>query len=176
MANISTYPIGTPGASDLIPGTQLYTDTNGKTQNLTRNFSVSSIATFATENYIEITKVISNAEWLALATTSVQIIPTPGASKALQVILAHVKWIHSGANFEWNQPLHLSNGTTGAVSTVVQGTIPTSYSDVNGNDTQIFTISGADVSLNGAINLGCPNGATITGGGTLSITIRYQVI
>ena len=47
MANISTYPIGTPGASDLIPGTQLYTDTNGKTQNLTRNFSVSSIAAFA---------------------------------------------------------------------------------------------------------------------------------
>ena len=47
MANISTYPIGTPGAGDLIPGTQLYTDASGKTQNLTKNFSVSSIAAFA---------------------------------------------------------------------------------------------------------------------------------
>ena len=47
MANISTYPIGTPGASDLIPGTQLYTDTNGKTQNLTRNFTVATVAAFA---------------------------------------------------------------------------------------------------------------------------------
>ena len=47
MANISTYPIGTPAASDLIPGTQIYTDTNGKTQNLTRNFTVSNIAAFA---------------------------------------------------------------------------------------------------------------------------------
>mgnify|MGYP003632550304 FL=1 len=47
MANISTYPIGTPAASDLIPGTQIYTDTNGKTQNLTRNFTVATVAAFA---------------------------------------------------------------------------------------------------------------------------------
>jgi hypothetical protein len=47
MANISTYPIGTPAAADLVPGTQLYTDTSGKTRNLTKNFSVSSIAAFA---------------------------------------------------------------------------------------------------------------------------------
>ena len=47
MANISTYPIGTPAAADLIPGTQLYTDSSGKTRNLTKNFSVSSIAAFA---------------------------------------------------------------------------------------------------------------------------------
>ena len=175
MAIANSYPMGTPKSSDLLLGTSV-PDVGSTEKATTRNFSISDVTTLATQGYAEVTKVISNAEWLALATTSVQIIPTPGASKALQVILAHVKWIHSGANFEWNQPLHLSNGTTGAVSTVVQGTIPTSYSDVNGNDTQIFTISGADVSLNGAINLGCPNGATITGGGTLSITIRYQVI
>lgn len=47
MANISTYPIGTPSAVDLIPGTQLFTDENGKTHNLTRNFSVANIAAFA---------------------------------------------------------------------------------------------------------------------------------
>lgn len=47
MANISTYPIGTPGAGDLIPGTQLFTDENGKTHNLTKNFTVTSIAGFS---------------------------------------------------------------------------------------------------------------------------------
>ena len=175
MAIANSYPMGTPKSSDLLLGTSV-PDVGSTEKATTRNFSISDVATLATQGYAEVTKVISNAEWLALAATSVQIIPAPGASKALQVILAHVKWIHSGADFEWNQPLHLSNGTTGAVSTVVQGTIPTTYSDVNGNDTQIFTISGADVSINGAINLGCPNGATITGGGTLSITVRYQVI
>ena len=175
MAIANSYPMGTPKSSDLLLGTSV-PDVGSTEKATTRNFSISDVATLATQGYAEVTKVISNAEWLALAATSVQIIPSPGSGKALQVILAHVKWIHSGADFEWNQPLHLSNGTTGAVSTVVQGTIPTTYSDVNGNDTQIFTISGADVSINGAINLGCPNGATITGGGTLSITVRYQVI
>ena len=47
MANISTYPIGTPAAGDLIPGTQLFTDENGKTHNLTKNFTVSQIASFS---------------------------------------------------------------------------------------------------------------------------------
>ena len=47
MANISTYPIGTPAASDLLAGTELYTDSTGKQENLTRNFTVQSIASFA---------------------------------------------------------------------------------------------------------------------------------
>ena len=44
MANISTYPIGTPAPGDLIPGTQKYTHSNGKIENLTRNFTVSSLS------------------------------------------------------------------------------------------------------------------------------------
>jgi hypothetical protein len=47
MANISTYPIGTPSASDLLAGTELYTDSTGKQENLTRNFTVQSVASFA---------------------------------------------------------------------------------------------------------------------------------
>ena len=47
MANISTYPIGTPAQGDLIPGTQKYTNSSGKTENLTRNFTVQSVASFA---------------------------------------------------------------------------------------------------------------------------------
>ena len=59
MANISTYPIGTPAAADLIPGTQLYTDTSGKTRNLTKNFSVSSIAAFANPSSLGYTVIRS---------------------------------------------------------------------------------------------------------------------
>ena len=47
MANISTYPIGTPAQGDLIPGTQKHTNSSGKTENLTRNFTVANIAAFA---------------------------------------------------------------------------------------------------------------------------------
>ena len=43
MANISTYPIGTPAAGDLIPATQKVTDANGNKENRTRNFTVQSL-------------------------------------------------------------------------------------------------------------------------------------
>jgi len=175
MAIVNSYPMGTPKLGDLLLGTSVpVLGTNEKPS--TKNFSLSAVTTLATQGYAEVTKILTNAEWLALATTSVEVVPSPGIGKAIQVVLAHVKWVHSGADFEWNQPLHLSNGTTGAIGVTVQGTIPVTFSDVNGNDTQIFTVSGADVSLNGAINFGCPNAATLTGGGTLSITVRYQVI
>ena len=47
MADISSYPIGTPHKDDLIPGPQVRTDDNNNAIHLTRNFSVSSIAGFA---------------------------------------------------------------------------------------------------------------------------------
>jgi hypothetical protein len=47
MADISSYPIGTPQKDDLVPGTQVRTDDNNNAVHLTRNFSVSSIAGFA---------------------------------------------------------------------------------------------------------------------------------
>ena len=172
MAIISSYPTITPTSSDLV----LIVDTS-EDGNPTKTATVGSVAGLVQQNYVEKTVSISNAQWLGLASTSVEIIPSPGTGKAIQVILAHVKYFPSGGNFEWDQPLTLSNGTGGAVSLVTQGVIPIDYSDVDGDgDIQIFTISGSDVSLNGAINFGCASGATITGGGTLSITVRYQVI
>ena len=175
MAIVNSYPLGTPKLGDLLLGTSVPTP-NTNEKSVTNNFDISSVSSLIQQGYVEKTVSISNSQWLGLASTSVEIIPSPGVGKAIQVILAHVKWVHSGADFEWNQPLHLSNGTTGAAGVTVQGTIPVTFSDVNGNDTQIFTVSGADVSLNGAINFGCPNAATLTGGGTLSITVRYQII
>ena len=175
MAIANSYPMGTPKSSDLLLGTSV-PDVGSTEKATTRNFSISEVVTLATKNYVEVTKAISNAEWLALATTSVQIIPAQGAGKVIQVILAHAKWVPSGDNFTFNQPLTLGNGTGGA-SVVVQGTMPsTDYTDIDGDSTYLFTISGAAASSNGAINFGCANGATLGGGGTLSITIRYQVI
>ena len=175
MAIANSYPMGTPKSSDLLLGTSV-PDVGSTEKATTRNFSISEVVTLATKNYVEVTKAISNAEWLALATTSVQIIPAQGAGKVIQVILAHAKWVPSGDNFAFDQPLTLGNGTGGA-SVVVQGTMPsTDYTDIDGDSTYLFTISGAAASSNGAINFGCANGATLGGGGTLSITIRYQVI
>tara|TARA_A100001391_G_scaffold179854_1_gene145008 strand:+ start:331 stop:792 length:462 start_codon:yes stop_codon:yes gene_type:complete len=47
MADISSYPIGTPSSGDMVPGTQVTKDSSGNTINLTKNFTVDSIASFA---------------------------------------------------------------------------------------------------------------------------------
>jgi len=75
MANISTYPLGTPAAGDLIPGTQNFTYANGKTENLTRNFSVAQLAAFANSyslGYTVYTALIDQAGTAAPSSTVLQ--------------------------------------------------------------------------------------------------------
>ena len=75
MANISTYPIGTPSASDLLAGTELYTDSTGKQENLTRNFTVQSVASFANSyslGYTVYTALITQAGTAAPVATVLQ--------------------------------------------------------------------------------------------------------
>ena len=75
MANISTYPIGTPSASDLLAGTELYTDSTGKQENLTRNFTVQSVASFANSyslGYTVYTALITQAGAAAPVATVLQ--------------------------------------------------------------------------------------------------------
>ena len=176
MATAGSYPVGTPKDGDYLLGTSvpLSHETDKKPQ--TKNFSIGSVVTFATQNYVEVTKSISNPEWLALKTTSIEIVPAQGAGTVVQVLAAHVKWTYATSNFTFDQPLTLGNGTTGNVGVVTQGTIPITYSAVDADATQIFTISGADASLNSSINFGCASSATLAGGGTLQVTVRYQVI
>ena len=177
MANAITYPVAVPKASDYLLGTSVPLPGEDDKNPVTRNFDIASVSSLITQGYVEKTVSISNAQWLGLAATSVEIIPAPGTGKVVQVILAHAKWIHSGLNFQYNQPLTLGNGSSGSVSSVTQATMPsTDYTDIDADQTYIFTISGAASSGNGAINFGCASGATITGGGTLSITVRYQII
>ena len=176
MATAGSYPVGTPKDGDYILGTSIpLPDEVGKKPQ-TMNFSIGSVVTFATQNYVEVTKTISNAEWLALKTASIEIVPAQGAGTVVQVLTAHVKWTHTGADFSFNQPLTLGNGSTGVVGVATQGTLPITYSVVDADSTQIFTISGADASLNSPINFGCASSATLAGGGTLQVTVRYQVI
>lgn len=89
MANISTYPIGTPAPADLIPGTQIFTDENGKTHNLTKNFTVSSLnAMVAAPTFVTIRKTVTNAQLKTLGSTPVQVLAVPSGDpqEILQIL------------------------------------------------------------------------------------------
>ena len=76
MANISTYPQGTPAAADLIPGTQRYTDSSGKKENQTRNFTVQSLGSLInagfTGGYTVYTALLTQAGGAAPVATTLQ--------------------------------------------------------------------------------------------------------
>ena len=75
MAEVITYPLATPAGDSRLVGTLMNVpQANGEpNQNLTRNFTVSSIATLIGQGYVEVTKIISNAEWLALPLSLIHI-------------------------------------------------------------------------------------------------------
>ena len=101
MANISTYPIGTPAQGDLIPGTQKYTDANGKTENLTKNFTVAQLAAFANSyslGYTIYTATISAAGALVEPKDILQN-TTGGTITWSKVSTGSYKGIISGATF-----------------------------------------------------------------------------
>ena len=122
MANISTYPIGTPAASDLIPGTQLYTDTNGKTQNLTRNFTVSNIAAFANSYSLGYTVYVAS-------------LIQAGTAAPVATVLQNT----TGGTFTW------SRTSTGKYKATISGiTLPA-------NKVVIFENATGDLNLGGKI-------------------------
>ena len=170
MANISTYPIGTPAAGDLIPGTQQATDTNGKTVNLTRNFSVSDISSFATNNYVEITKTITNAQWLALGGAQIILVPNPGANKYIKVLEASIFFDHAGNNFAFtNLEIAPAGGNSQAVLTAAVASPVT--------EDQVWTLATTNSLMSSAAlvfrNVGVANP---TGAGTVEVKVRYQVL
>tara|TARA_R110002033_G_scaffold65376_1_gene116485 strand:+ start:119 stop:589 length:471 start_codon:yes stop_codon:yes gene_type:complete len=122
MANISTYPIGTPAASDLIPGTQIYTDTNGKTQNLTRNFTVSNIAAFANSYSLGYTVYVAS-------------LIQAGTAAPVATVLQNT----TGGTFTW------SRTSTGKYKATISGiTLPA-------NKVVIFENATGDLNLGGKI-------------------------
>ena len=118
MANISTYPIGTPAQGDLIPGTQKYTDANGKTENLTKNFTVAQLAAFANSyslGYTVYTALISQAG--TAAPTAVVLQNTTGGTITwTRTFAGSYKAVISGVTFVENKTAILLGNTNAGMS------------------------------------------------------------
>jgi len=120
MANISTYPLGTPAAGDLIPGTQNFTYANGKTENLTRNFSVAQLAAFA------------NSYSLGYTVYTAALIQT-GTAAPVATVLQNT----TGGTFTW------SRTSTGQYKATISGiTLPANKVVIFENATDDYNLGG----------------------------------
>jgi hypothetical protein len=118
MANISTYPIGTPAQGDLIPGTQKYTDANGKTENLTRNFTVAQLAAFANSyslGYTVYTALIQQAGTAAPSAIVLQN-TTGGTITWTRTSAGSYKAVISGVTFVANKTAIILGNTNASMS------------------------------------------------------------
>ena len=175
MAIANSYPMGTPKSGDLLLGTSI-PDYGSNEKPSTRNFSISDVTTLATQGYAEVTKVISNAEWIALPTTSIIVVPAV-ASKRIQVLFAYARFSAADPAYLFSSPLVLSG--TAVLDNLngdnIQASIPQSFQDFD-QEVIVFGLEATKPSLSAPIRFGTLSTATNSGSGTVSVTVRYQVI
>jgi hypothetical protein len=180
MAEITAYPLGTPATDTLLVGTQMNVpQSDGTKANLTRNFPISQISTLITQDYVEVTKTISNAEWLALPTTSVVLIPAQGAGTAIKILAATLKFNYATSSFFFPNNLTIGSGTAGTNGNGQQCFLlgdsgSGGFDDIDGDTTISLATKNAIINLNAPIYLGKSTGTI--GGGTVDVILRYQVI
>jgi hypothetical protein len=182
MAEIQAYPQGTAAVNTMLVGTQMdVVQSDGTKKNLTRNFSVGQISTLITKDYTEVTRTLTNAEWLALATSAITIVPAQaGRTLVTQAYLTVLGYpTNPLTSLNWNADLVL--GAQASYSNInadsIQASIPASFGDTDTTgQIDVFALRATSPALNSPVTFGVISSATITGTGFVSITVRYQVI
>ena len=172
MAIIYTYPQASPSSADQLIGTQIDPDTE---ENKTVQFTIGSVAGLATNNYLETTVTITNAEWLALNATPKELIAAPGANKAIKLLEASVFFDYATSSFDWTTAILLKVGTGSF------GTIPNALATIGADyiwSVAIYGGSDDPMGIGIATNtaLVTSGGGTTAGGGQVQIKLRYQIL
>jgi len=167
MAIIYGYPTGTPTINDNVLGTQVDPVTE---ENKTVQFNIGQMNSLSTSNFLESTTTLTNAQWIALNTTSVELVPTQGAGKYIKVLAASVFFNYATTNMDFDSVINIkiSGATISQASLVDFGVTP-----ITANTVYSSAISGGVIPFGGLIITG---GGTTSGDGTVQVKIRYQVL
>ena len=172
MADMITYPLGTPADDTRLVGTEMgIPQADGANLNLTRNFLVSDIASLSVNNYLESTTTITNAQWLALGGTQIILVPTPGVNKYIKLLQASIFFdFDAAANFAFtNLEIAPAGGNSQAVLTSAVASPVT--------DDQVWTLAPTNSLMSSAaLVFRNVSAANPTGAGTVQVKIRYQVL
>ena len=176
MAIANSYPMGTPKSGDLLLGTSV-PRVGIDEKATTRNFGVEAVAALVNRGYIEVTKVLTNAEWIALPTTAIAVVPAV-TSKHIQVLSAYATFTSvAGDYFYFTSDLILTNKTSSPNlnSAQIQARIPQNLEGADDTVQTIFELEACQPNLL-ALYFSTLSTATNSGGGTISITVRYTLI
>ena len=167
MAIIYSYPTANPTAVDFVLGT--ITDPITE-ENKTVQFSVSAIATLATQGYLESTITITAAQLNALQGTDVQLIAAPGANKYINVLNACFYFDYTAPQYTF------AASPTAQINNVDFFTIPSNRLSAAADVVHAMTLVGGDIAANTALVLGTNGTVTGSGNGSLQVKIRYQIL
>tara|TARA_R110002124_G_scaffold211074_1_gene377429 strand:- start:262 stop:777 length:516 start_codon:yes stop_codon:yes gene_type:complete len=166
MAIIYGYPTGTPTINDNVLGTQVDPVTE---ENKTVQFNIGQMNSLSTSNFLESTTTLTNAQWIALNTTSVELVPTQGAGKYIKVLAASVFFNYATTNLVFSSAINIkTNG-----SAAFQASVGALISPVTVDTVYSASIDGGVLTTGGLIITG---GGTTSGDGTVQVKIRYQVL
>jgi hypothetical protein len=171
MAIIYGYPTGTPTTNDNVLGTQVDPVTE---ENKTVQFNIGQMNTLSANNFLETTTTLTKAQWQALQTTDVVLVPAPGASQYIKVLALSALFVPEAAGNQMSF-VSLEIGTTAsAATTKSQGIIPVGVSGVT--TTTVYSIDILGTVIDAAQQLIIGTQTAVTGDGSLQIKVRYQIL
>ena len=173
MAITSSYPIGTPQASDFLIGTSMPLP-DEDTMPQTKNFSIQSVANFAQNGYVEATKILTKAEYQALQATDITLVGAQGAGKYIKVLSITATFVPEAAGNQMSFVTIDVGTTASAATTKVQAQIPVGVSGVTTKTVYSMATIGSIIDANLPLIVGTQT--AVTGDGTLQFDLRYQVI
>ena len=166
MAIIYGYPTGTPTTNDNVLGTQVDPVTE---ENKTVQFNIGQMNSLSTSNFLESTTTLTNAQWIALNTTSVELVPTQGAGKYIKVLAASVFFNYATTNLVFSSAITIkTNGSTANQAQIAALISPVTVDTVYSASTDGGILTTGSLIITG--------GGTTSGDGTVQVKIRYQVL
>ena len=171
MAIIYSYPNAIPGLGDNLLGTQIDPSTE---ENKTVQFPIGQVTSLGANNFLESTTTLTKAQWQALQTTDVVLVPAPGATQYIKVLALSALFLPEAAGNQMSFASLEIGTTASAATTKSQGIIPVGVSGVT--TTTVYSINILGTVIDAAQQLIIGTQTAVTGDGSLQIKVRYQVL
>tara|TARA_R100001163_G_C4982600_1_gene138170 strand:- start:220 stop:741 length:522 start_codon:yes stop_codon:yes gene_type:complete len=168
MAIIYTYPSATPTLKDKVIGSQIDPITE---ENRTVQFGVSQLATLSTQNYYEVTVLLTSAQILALNTTPVTLLPALGTSQCYKLLDVSTYLNYGTATYNsGGADIDIANSS--ATMCTIKNNL---YVDVASDTVASHMVQTSICELGSKLSATISQAIT-TGDGSLSIKLRYQIL